>query len=244
YPSDPVGTPTFAVAGSFFDVQVSNPNGFTSATVQDCDLQGATAVQWWNPTANGGTGAWQPVSPVTATAGPPACLTVTVDANSSPTLSQLTGTVFAGATEVPSAVHIHASATKAHVGERLRVDATVDVKGRHGREPTGTLTFTDNGAIVAGCSNLKVPRSRHVECPLSYPTTTGSPHTVTATYSGDSVYEPASAAVVIIVTKASSTVELRASANPTTMGQVVTFTACVSAAGRHPELSAPTGTVS
>ncbi|MGO9872778.1 MAG: beta strand repeat-containing protein, partial [Acidimicrobiia bacterium] len=95
YPSNPAGTPTFSAAGSFFDVSVSSPNSFTAATIQDCDLLGGNSAQWWNPVANGGAGAWQAVTPETLSAGPPACLTITVNATSSPTLAQLTGTVFA-----------------------------------------------------------------------------------------------------------------------------------------------------
>ena len=45
-----------------------------------------------------GAGAWQPVVPTaTYTAGPPACLSVTLSSSTSPSLSQLTGTVFAAA---------------------------------------------------------------------------------------------------------------------------------------------------
>jgi hypothetical protein len=74
-------------------------------TIKDCALNGATSLWWFNPAANGGAGGWQVVAPAVYTpagrAGffgtTPACLTVTVSATSSPTLAQLTGTVFDGA---------------------------------------------------------------------------------------------------------------------------------------------------
>lgn len=73
YGSDPVGAPTFSSAGEYFDVALSSGNSFTSATVDDCNLGGGTGLEWWNPQANAGAGALQPVLPTpTYTAGPPA----------------------------------------------------------------------------------------------------------------------------------------------------------------------------
>jgi hypothetical protein len=103
YSTDPVGSPTFTSSGSYFDVSVGTPNSFSSVRVDDCDLAGGTSLEWWNPTGGSGTGAWQPVSDQTYTPGPPACVSVTVSATTSPSLAQLTGTVFAAAeTTAPS----------------------------------------------------------------------------------------------------------------------------------------------
>ncbi len=97
YASIPVGTPSFSAGGTFFDVRVSTPNAFTSATINDCDLGGSTSVQWWNPAAGGGAGAWQAASSQVFSAGPPACILVTVNSTTAPTLAQMLGTVFVGA---------------------------------------------------------------------------------------------------------------------------------------------------
>jgi len=95
YGSDPVGAPTFSSTGEYFDVALSSGNSFTSATINDCNLGGGTGLEWWNPQASAGAGAWQPVLPTpTYTAGPPACVSLTLNSTSSPTLAQLTGTVF------------------------------------------------------------------------------------------------------------------------------------------------------
>ena len=95
YGANPVGTPTFDSAGSFFDVKVSAPNAFSAVTITNCDLGGGTAIDWWNPAANAGHGAWQRASNQAYTPGPPACVAVTIGSNTSPTITQLQGTVFA-----------------------------------------------------------------------------------------------------------------------------------------------------
>jgi hypothetical protein len=95
YTSNPVGPAPF-LATDFFDVKVASPNTCTTVTIADCDLAGANAVQWWNPAANGGSGGWQPVSNQTFNPGPPPCVTMVLNAGTSPSISQLTGTVFAG----------------------------------------------------------------------------------------------------------------------------------------------------
>jgi hypothetical protein len=95
YASDPVGSPSFSTPGEYFDVQVASGSSFASLTITDCNLNGATSLEWWNPQADAGAGAWEPVSPTpTYTSGPPACVAATISSTSSPSLSQLTGTVF------------------------------------------------------------------------------------------------------------------------------------------------------
>jgi len=95
YQSAPSGGVPFRAASNSFDVALSSLNTFTSVTVVDCALAGATSLQWWNPAASGGIGAWQLVSPATYNRFT-RCLTITLSATSSPTLAQLTGTGFAG----------------------------------------------------------------------------------------------------------------------------------------------------
>ena len=155
YPSNPVGAPTFTAAGSFFDVKVSNPNSFTSVTIQDCDLLGGTSARWWNPAANSGIGAWQTVTPATLAAGPPACLTISLNSTSSPTLAQLTGTVFATAINPPTAAADHYVTP---IGAKLTVGAANGVLANDTRNgativahtnPThGTLALAGDGSFT------------------------------------------------------------------------------------------------
>lgn len=97
YASDPVASPTFSTPGGYFDVEVASGSSFSNLTITDCTLNGATGLEWWTG------GAWEPVTPTSYTAGPPACVSATISSTSSPSLSQLTGTVFAAAarTTVP-----------------------------------------------------------------------------------------------------------------------------------------------
>ena len=89
YGSNPVGQPAFSSAGEFFDVEVASGSSFSSLTISDCNLNGGTSLQWWNGSA------WVAVSPQSYAPGSPACVTATLGTGSSPTIAQLTGTVFA-----------------------------------------------------------------------------------------------------------------------------------------------------
>jgi len=100
YTGDPVGTPGFEIAGSYFDVRASTPEAFSSVTIVNCDLAGGTAVHWWNP-AGGPNGSWEAVSNQSYSAGPPACVTVTIGSTTSPSLAELTGTVFVASAPSP-----------------------------------------------------------------------------------------------------------------------------------------------
>jgi hypothetical protein len=95
YASDPVGAPAFSSSGMYFDVALSSPNSFTSLTITDCNLGGGASLDWWDPAALGGAGAWEAVSNQSYSAGPPPCVTATITGSTSPDLAQLTGTVLA-----------------------------------------------------------------------------------------------------------------------------------------------------
>jgi hypothetical protein len=93
YASNPVVQPPFASGGQYFDVRVALGSSFSSLEISDCNLGGGTILYWWT-----GSG-WAPVSPQAFTSGPPACATATLSSSSTPTIAQLTGTVFAVALE-------------------------------------------------------------------------------------------------------------------------------------------------
>ncbi len=96
YGTNPVGSLTNGK--SFFDVAVSTGNTFASVMIQDCNqVTPSDLLLWWDPTANGGAGGWASVvgNPgPTYEAGPPACLSATLDSSTTPSISELTGTVF------------------------------------------------------------------------------------------------------------------------------------------------------
>jgi hypothetical protein len=100
YGSDPVTAASFMSSGAYFDVALSSGNSFAAITISDCSLNGGNGLEWFNQPAGGGAGTWKAVTPTpTFTTGPPACLTVTLNSTSSPTLSQITGTVFGVSSE-------------------------------------------------------------------------------------------------------------------------------------------------
>lgn len=89
YNSPPTPTPPVGGALASFDAAVSIPNTFTSVTITQCGVQPNDTLFWYD----GALGAWEPVSP--AATYHDGCLAFTAGADSSPTLSELYGTVFA-----------------------------------------------------------------------------------------------------------------------------------------------------
>jgi hypothetical protein len=88
YGANPAGAPVFNSSGAYVDVIVAG-SGLTSLTITDCHLNGGDSVYWYTGTA------WALVSNQTYNATT-RCVTITVDGTTVPTVSQLTGTVFAG----------------------------------------------------------------------------------------------------------------------------------------------------
>ncbi len=178
YSSDPVG-PLPSGAGAYFDVNLSAGNTFTSVTVDDCNLSGAKSLEWRNGSS------WQAVvgdPGPTFSAGPPACVSVTLTSTTSPTLAQLTGTVFGVVSTPPPATtttSVSASPSSVTAGQAVTYSATVSSATG---TPTGTVAFT------TGTTTL---------CTATLSSGTGScsaanapvgTDTVTGTYSGDSTH--------------------------------------------------------
>ena len=142
YGTEPSSGVPFRGSGNGFDVSLSQINTFTTVTIRDCALDGATSLSWYNPAANGGTGAWVTVSPAVYT--PPrglaaACLTITLSATSSPPLADLDGTNFFG--EQPSetvAVTVGGSSPYTISGSVLGGAITIN---------QGVLTTTVTGTV-------------------------------------------------------------------------------------------------
>ncbi len=105
--------------------------------------------------------------------------------------------------------------------------------------PTGTVTFQDGGANIAGCVNRAVA-ARVATCAVT--TLAAATHTITAVYSGNGTYAGStSIAVMQVVNAGGTTTALAASANPSVSGQTVTYTATVTATA--PAAGTRTGTV-
>jgi len=94
YTSPPAGAPALATGTQYFDVLVAAGSAFTSLQFEDCGAAiGATTVIDWYDT-NTVPPSWLPVSDQTYTAGPPGCVTVTINSSTTPALADLTGTIF------------------------------------------------------------------------------------------------------------------------------------------------------
>ena len=89
YASDPVVE--LGDASSFFDVATSPHSSFTTITFKICGVTAGASIQWYDPA----TASWQSVSNQSTPNGTPLCVTVTVTGSTSPSLSELYGTVFA-----------------------------------------------------------------------------------------------------------------------------------------------------
>jgi Divergent InlB B-repeat domain len=127
YASDPAGAPSFASAGEYFDVEVASGSSFSKLTISNCNLDGGTTLEWWNGKS------WAAVSPQTYTAGPPACASATLGTDTTPSLSQLNGTVFA--------VTLHATAAAGGASTHGST-ASVPVTCKGGSRSTCALALT------------------------------------------------------------------------------------------------------
>ncbi len=123
-------------------------------------------------------------------------------------------------------------------GQSVTFTATVAAVSPGSGTPTGTVTFDDNGTPLSdGTVTLSSGVASFTTSSLAVGT-----QSITAVYSGDTNFTiSTSSAVSQIVNLASSTTALTSSANPSTSGQSVTFTATVAAVS--PGSGTPTGTV-
>jgi sugar lactone lactonase YvrE len=85
YDSNPTGTSTFTSTAGYFDVYVSQGSNFSAITIVACNMSGNARVRWWSGSA------WVQVNPQSNDNG---CVTMSLSDTSSPTITQLTGTIF------------------------------------------------------------------------------------------------------------------------------------------------------
>jgi YVTN family beta-propeller protein len=113
--------------------------------------------------------------------------------------------------------------------------AAVGANGSGGPVPTGTVTFS-----IDGTPQPPSAVSPSGQATLTTGTLSGGVHTITAAYSGDSVYAAASGAVQQTVLPAATTATLASTEMPSVTGQAGNITATVKAG---PGQGTPTGTV-
>jgi len=88
YSANPGGATGFSNnTGAYTDVYIAPGSAFTSLTIVNCALNGGNTAYWWNGSL------WQAASNQSFD-GATGCATITVNASTSPSLSDLTGTPF------------------------------------------------------------------------------------------------------------------------------------------------------
>jgi hypothetical protein len=121
----------------------------------------------------------------------------------------------------PAADTVSLSTSTTSYGQPATFAATVQPMGYSGT-PTGTITFSD-GSTVLGTAALSNGSAQFTTSAL----TVGS-HTISASYSGDANFQPAtSAQATANVLKANSTTTVTSGQNPSSFGQAVLLTATV-----------------
>jgi autotransporter-associated beta strand protein len=149
----------------------------------------------------------------------------------SSTSSPLTQAVQPGTTTV-----LVSSPNPSVFGQAVTFSATVTASAGTST-PTGSVIFMD-GTTVLGSGMLSTSGV------ATFSSTTFSPgsHSVTAHYSGDSMFAPSTSSVLNqIINMASTSITLTSSSSSSTSGQAVTFTAVVTPTG--PGAGTPTGSV-
>jgi len=114
-------------------------------------------------------------------------------------------------------------------GQDVTFTATVTANAPSTINPasTGSVTFKDGSTTL--CSAVAIDSGGKATCAINSLDVAGSPHSITAIYSGDSNYKasPASTASSQGVNQAGTTTSVGSSSNPSVYGQPVTFTATV-----------------
>ena len=89
------------------------------------------------------------------------------------------------------------------VGQQLTYRATIVADQDKGSPPpTGTVTFTDNGVDIPGCTSLALNTSGPTTCTV---TATKGTHHIKAVYSGDNAYDGSSATLTETVKPSGTT---------------------------------------
>jgi Bacterial Ig-like domain (group 3) len=149
------------------------------------------------------------------------------DANfATSTSSALSQTVNAAATTTAVA----SSANPSVVGQAVTYTAMVAVTAPGAGTPSNsdTMTFKD-GASTISCGTGSVAfNGTSATCVVTSNSTTGSPHSITAVFGGDANYAGSTSSTLTqTVNKAATTTAVASSANPSVVGQAVTYTATV-----------------
>ena len=158
----------------------------------------------------------------------PHSITATYGGDSNYNPSPGSGTLPQTVKKAATTTTLSSSANPSVVGQPVTFTATVAVTGPGAGNPTGSVQFLDNGAVIPGCGNVSVSGSTTV-CAVTY--TSPSQHNVTVSYGGDGNFNGSTTVTALTqtVNRAATAITVASSANPARAGQTVSFTAVVAA---------------
>lgn len=126
-----------------------------------------------------------------------------------------------------SAIQVTSSSATTGPGQPVTLEADVNPS-----DGGGTVTFTSDGTVIPGCSDLPFAAGGGSEWLTSCSTSSlpSGTHRITGTYSGDGTYAGSSWTIMETVLQTATSTSLSSSANPSLTGRAVTYTATVSPA--------------
>jgi hypothetical protein len=133
--------------------------------------------------------------------------------------SQNSGVAGQTVSKASTAASLSSSANPSIINQAVTFTATVSAVAPGAGAPTGTVTFSD-GATSLGSASLV-----NGQATLTTSTLAVGSHSITASYGGDGNFNSSSSTMSQTVNKASTATSLSSSANPSTIGQAVAFTA-------------------
>jgi large repetitive protein len=140
-----------------------------------------------------------------------------------------------------SSVDLVASSNPSVNGQSVTYTATVSATAPATGTPTWTVTFSVTSGVSCRAGNTVALSGGTATCVVPGLAPADSPYTVGVTYSGDTNFATSTTTLDQTVDKGSSTTSLVSSANPSSTGQGVTFTATVSPVA--PAVGTPSGSV-
>jgi hypothetical protein len=136
--------------------------------------------------------------------------------------------VVIGFTSLQTTTSLSSSANPSVVGQPVTYTASVSPL-----PPGGTVSFSDGGNAISGCSAVAVNASTgNAICTVTYQHTAGSPHQITASYSGYQIYQASQSAVLSQVVNRAPTSLVAAPARRGLLA--VTFSATLTGYGGAP----------
>jgi hypothetical protein len=208
-------TPTATLTSSVNPSTINNPVIFTDTLSSGVT---GTVVFSYNSTTLGTSTITNGVATLTTSSLPAGGDLITAVYSGDTNYSTLTSTLTQNVSKETTTVTVSTSGAS-YYGQSVTITASVPLG------PTGTITIT-SGGVTLGSGTITSTNGTVTISTTALPVGLDQ---ITATYGGDTVYSLATGTVNQTVSKASPSLNLTSSHNPSTYGQSVTFTASLPA---------------